>query len=336
MNDVFLTASSSPHIRSKEDVSIIMRDVVIALIPALACAIYFFGINALLLTIISVLTSVLAEALVQKLTKKPITINDWSAVVTGILLAFNLPVTAPWWLAVVGAAFAIIIVKQVFGGIGQNFMNPALAARAFLLASWPTRMTGTAFIWPRTADAVSSSTPLGLLSASMADATSSATASASATLATIELPSYLDLFVGNIAGTIGETSALALLIGGAYLLYRGVISWRIPIIYLGTVAVMSFVFGGNQLFSGDVIYHLLSGGLMLGAIFMATDYSSSPVTPRGQIIYALGCGILTAVIRLWGGYPEGVSYSVLLMNVAAPLIDKYTRPRVYGEVKVNA
>ena len=165
---------------------------------------------------------------------------------------------------------------------------------------------------PRTADAVSSSTPLGLLSASMADATSSATASASATLATIELPSYLDLFVGNIAGTIGETSTLALLIGGAYLLYRGVISWRIPIIYLGTVAVMSLVFGGNQLFSGDVIYHLLSGGLMLGAIFMATDYSSSPVTPRGQIIYALGCGILTAVIRLWGGYPEGVSYSCLL------------------------
>lgn len=334
MNDLFLTASSSPHIRSKKDVSVIMRDVIIALVPAFACAVYFFGINALILIILSVLSAVIAEALIQKITKKPITINDWSAVVTGLLLAFNLPPSAPWWIAVIGSAFAILLVKHAFGGIGQNFMNPALAARAFLLASWPTKMTA-GFVWPgAAADAVSSSTPLGMLHA--ADATATATAEASATLAAVELPSYMDLFLGNVAGVIGETSALALLIGFAYLLFRGVISWRIPVLYIGTVAAMTFVFGSDGLFTGDGIFHILSGGLMLGAIFMATDYSSSPVTPKGQIIFALGCGIITSVIRLWGGYPEGVSYSILLMNVAAPLIDKYTTPKIYGEVKANA
>ena len=183
-------------------------------------------------------------------------------------------------------------------------------------------------------DATSSSTPLEMLHA--ADATSTATAEASATLAAVDLPSYLDLFSGNVAGVIGETSALALLIGFAYLLYRGVISWRIPVIYIGTVGAITFLFGAEGLFTGDGIYHILSGGLMLGAIFMATDYSSSPITPRGQIIFALGCGIITSVIRLWGGYPEGVTYAILLMNVAAPLIDKYTIPKIYGEVKVNA
>ncbi|HHT50556.1 MAG TPA: RnfABCDGE type electron transport complex subunit D [Eubacteriaceae bacterium] len=332
-NELFLTASSSPHIRTKEDVGVIMRDVVIALVPAFGCALYFFGINALILVTSSVLSAVIAEGLIQKLTKKPITINDWSAVVTGLLLAFNLPPSAPWWLAVIGSAFAILIVKHTFGGIGQNFMNPALAARAFLLASWPTKMTA-GFVLPRTLDGVSSSTPLAMLYA--ADATATATAEASATLTAVDLPSYMDLFLGNVAGVIGETSAIALLIGFAYLLYRGVISWRIPVIYIGVVGLMTFVFGANGLFTGNGIYHILSGGLMLGAIFMATDYSSSPVTPRGQIIFALGCGILTSVIRLWGGYPEGVSYSILLMNVAAPLIDKYTIPKIYGEVKANA
>lgn len=322
MNDLFLTASSSPHIRTKEDVSVIMRDVVIALLPAFACAVYFFGLNALSLIIISVLSAVSAEALIQKITKKPITIKDGSAVVTGLLLAFNLPPCVPWWIAVVGAAFAILIVKHAFGGLGQNFMNPALAARAFLLASWPTKITA-GFACPSIRiDAISSSTPLALLNA--ADG------------AVAELPNYMSLFLGNVAGSIGETSALALLIGFAYLLYRGVISWRIPVIYIGTVAAMTFVFGPRGLFTGDAIYHVLSGSLMIGAIFMATDYSSSPVTPRGQIIFALGCGLITSIIRLWGGYPEGVSYAILLMNVAAPLIDKYTRPKIYGEVKANA
>lgn len=307
MSDMFLSASSSPHIRSKEDTSVIMRDVVIALIPALIASVYYFGMDALILTLISIVTAVVTEGLIQKIIKVPVRIYDGSAVVTGMLLAFNLPPTAPWWLAVIGSAFAIAIVKLAFGGIGQNFMNPALAARAFLLASWGTRMT--TFEWP---DIVGTATPLEMLAAGG------------------EVPSYMDLFLGNVAGVLGETSALAILIGGAYLLYRGVISWRVPVIYLGTVAVITLIAGS------DPVYHLLSGGLMLGAFFMATDYSSSPVTAKGQVIFALGCGILTSVIRLWGGYPEGVSYSILLMNVATPLIDKYTRPRVYGEVKANA
>ncbi|MCR1899890.1 RnfABCDGE type electron transport complex subunit D [Irregularibacter muris] len=322
MSDMFLTASSSPHVRSKEDVSIIMRDVVIALLPAFICSIYFFGMKALTLTLVAVLVAVGTEALIQKLMKKPITINDWSAVVTGVLLAFNLPAGAPWWIALIGSVFAIAIVKHAFGGIGQNFMNPALAARAFLLASWPTRMTAAAFTWPGGADAVATATPLELLKGAEG--------------VVGELPSIASLFMGNVAGTIGETSALALIIGGAYLLYRKVITWRIPTIYIGTVAVLTFIFGQDGLFTGNVLYHLFAGGLMLGAFYMATDYSSSPVTPRGQIIYALGCGIITSAIRLWGGYPEGVSYSILLMNVAAPLIDKYTMPKIYGEVKANA
>lgn len=307
MSDMFLSASSSPHIRSKEDTSVIMRDVVIALIPALIASVYYFGMDALILTLISIVTAVVTEGLIQKIIKVPVRIYDGSAVVTGMLLAFNLPPTAPWWLAVIGSAFAIAIVKLAFGGIGQNFMNPALAARAFLLASWGTQMT--TFEWP---DIVGTATPLEMLAAGG------------------EIPSYMDLFLGNVAGVLGETSALAILIGGAYLLYRGVISWRVPVIYLGTVAVITLIAGS------DPVYHLLSGGLMLGAFFMATDYSSSPVTAKGQVIFAIGCGILTSVIRLWGGYPEGVSYSILLMNVATPLIDKYTRPRVYGEVKANA
>lgn len=307
MSDLFLSASSSPHIRAKEDTGVIMRDVAIALIPALIASVYYFGMDAFILTLVSVVTAVVTEGLIQKIIKKPIRITDGSAVVTGMLLAFNLPPTAPWWLAVIGSAFAIAIVKEAFGGIGQNFMNPALAARAFLLASWGTRMT--AFRWP---DIVGTATPLAMLEAGG------------------DLPSYMNLFLGNIAGTLGETSTLAILIGAAYLLYRGVIGWRIPVIYIGTVAVITFVAGS------DPIYHLLSGGLMLGAFFMATDYSSSPVTAKGQVIFALGCGILTSVIRLWGGYPEGVSYSILLMNVATPLIDKYIRPRIYGEVKQNA
>lgn len=308
MSDVYLKASSSPHIRAKKDVRVIMRDVVIALLPALIVSIYYFGMDALILTLISIFTAVISETLIEKIMKKPITINDWSAVVTGMLLAFNLPSTAPWWLAVIGSAFAILIVKHAFGGLGQNFVNPALAARAFLLSSWGTRMT--AFEWP---DIVGTATPLGMLATGEG-----------------QLPSYLDLFLGNVAGCLGETSAIALLLGGCYLLYRKVITWKIPVVYLATVGVITFIVGS------DPIYHLLSGGLMLGAIFMATDYATSPSTSKGQIIYALGCGILTSIIRLWGGYPEGVSYSILLMNVATPIIDKFIVPKVYGEVKSNA
>lgn len=318
MENEQLVVSSSPHVRSESSVSGIMLDVVIALVPAVIAAAIFFGIRALFIIGISIATAVFTEALIQYLMKKPVTINDWSAVVTGLLLAFNLPPTAPWWLVVIGSAFAIAIVKQLFGGLGYNFLNPALAARAFLLASWPVRMT--AWVQPG-ADAVTTATPLAILKG---------------TEAAGQLPSLMNMFVGNIGGTIGETSALALLIGAAYLLYKRVINWRIPFIYIATVGVLTWILGPDGAFTGQPLYHILGGGLILGAFFMATDYVTSPVTPLGQIIMGLGCGIITVVIRLYGGYPEGVSYSILFMNVAAPLIERYTVPKKFGEVKSRA
>lgn len=309
-----LIASSSPHIRSDETISRIMLDVIIALLPATLASIYFFRLNAFMLIALSVVSAVATEAIFQKARKKPITINDLSAVVTGLLVAFNIPASAPWWIPVIGSAFAIAIVKQFFGGLGHNFMNPALAARAMLLASWPTIMTD--WVTPGV-DAMTTATPLAILKG-QAEGT---------------LPSLTDMLLGNIGGSLGETSAILLIIGGIYLLYRGVINWRIPFTYIGTVAVIMLVFGGGL---ENTAYHLLAGGLMLGAFFMATDYASSPVTKKGQIIFGIGAGLLTAIIRLKGGYPEGVSYSILLMNVAAPLIDKYTSPKVFGEVKQNA
>lgn len=312
-----LIASSSPHIRSSESINKIMRDVVIALLPATLAGIYFFRFDAVKVIFLAILSAVVTEAVIQKVRKQEVTINDWSAVVTGLLLAFNLPATAPWWLPVIGSVFAIAIVKQAFGGVGHNFMNPALAARAMLLASWPVQMTN--WVSPGT-DAVSTATPLALISGGEGVAEA--------------LPSIGDLFIGNTGGCIGETSAVFLILGGIYLVYRGVITPRVPVIYISTVAVLTFVFGGFSLYY--MIYQVFAGGLMIGAIYMATDYASSPVTPKGQAIFALGCGIITSIIRLYGGYPEGVSYSILLMNVASPLIDKYTSPRVFGEVKQNA
>ena len=307
-----LRVSSSPHIRSKDTVSSIMRDVVIALLPATAASIYFFGINAAIIVAITILTAVVTEAAIQKIRKKDVTINDWSAVVTGLLLALNLPASAPWWLPVIGAVFAIAIVKHVFGGIGSNFMNPALAARAFLVTSWPIQMTS--WVAPG-ADAVSTATPLGMIKEGSATA----------------LPSLMDAMIGNIGGSLGETSAILLIIGGLYLLYRRVISYRIPVFYIGTVFVLTFLLGGFDITKS--IYGIFVGGLMLGAIFMATDYSSSPITPKGQIVFAMGAGILTTLIRFYGGYPEGVQFSILLMNVATPLIERYTAPKVFGGAK---
>ncbi len=309
-----LIVSMSPHIRADESISKIMRDVVIALLPATLAGVYYYRMGAVKVIIAAILTAIITEAAIQKIRKQPVTINDWSAIVTGLLLAFNIPATAPWWIPVIGSIFAIAIVKHAFGGLGHNFMNPALAARAMLLASWPVPMTN--WVTPG-ADAVSTATPLALISGAEG--------------AEQALPSIWDLAIGNVGGCIGETSALLLILGGLYLIYKGVIAPRIPIIYISTVAVLTFLMGGFSL--EFVIYQVLAGGLMLGAFFMATDYASSPVTPRGQIIYALGCGIITSVIRIYGGYPEGVSYSILLMNVAAPLIDKYTSPRIFGEVK---
>jgi electron transport complex protein RnfD len=307
-----LRVSSSPHIRSKDSVNSIMRDVVIALLPATGASIYFFGINAAMIVAVTILTALVTEAVIQKVRKKDITINDWSAAVTGLLLALNLPASVPLWIPVIGAIFAIAIVKHAFGGIGSNFMNPALAARAFLVTSWPIEMTSWITTGP---DAVSAATPLGIMKEGSAAA----------------LPSLMDVMTGSIGGSLGETSALLLILGGVYLLYRGVISYRIPTFYIGTVFVLTFLLDGFSITNS--VYSIFVGGLMLGAIYMATDYSSSPITPKGQIVFAVGAGLLTTLIRLYGGYPEGVQFSILLMNVATPLIERYTAPKVFGGAK---
>ena len=312
-----LTVSSSPHLRSPEAVPGLMREVVLALLPALAASLYFFGMYSLLLVVVSVATALGTEAAWQKLTHRPLTTGDWSAVITGVLLAFNLPPRAPWWLAVVGSAFAVLIAKQLFGGLGHNFVNPALAGRAFLLASWPAAMT----TWTAPFAARTMATPLPLLLPKGQE------------LAGVAPPHYLDLFLGSVPGCLGETSALALLAGGLYLIWRRIIDWRIPAFYLGTVAALGWVLGGpHGFFRGDPLYHLLAGGLMLGAFFMATDWVTTPVTRKGRVVFAIGCGVITVLIRVYGGYPEGVSYSILLMNLATPLIDRYTVPRQFGAV----
>ena len=320
-----LIVSSSPHIRSKDSVNSIMRDVVLALTPATAWGIYKFGMNAFMVVAVAIIAAMVTEAAIQKMRGVPVTVTDWSAALTGLLLAMNVPASAPWWIPVIGSIFAIAIVKQAFGGLGHNFMNPALAARAMLMASWPVRMTA----WTKPglaavgADAVSTATPLAMLKDSYAFDVTAAVSSS-----TYQAPGLMDVMMGNVAGCIGEVSGILLILGGLYLMYRKVITWRIPTIYIGTVAVLTLILGGFDF--NLMLYHLFAGGLMLGAFFMATDYASSPINPRGQMIFAFGCGLLTTVIRFYGGYPEGVSYSILLMNVAAPLIEKYSGPRVFG------
>ncbi len=316
MGKQFYTVSSSPHIRSKDSIENIMVDVLIALTPATVMGVYFFGINALITIAISIIACVGFEALFQKMTNQTISVNDYSAAVTGLLLAMNLPPTSPIWMPIVGSFVAIVIVKQLFGGLGQNFMNPALAARAFLLAAYPIKMTD----W--VVDGVSSATPLAMMKENGFIPKS---------------PDYINALIGHIGGTIGETCALALILGGLYLMARKVISWRIPVTYIGTVFVVTFIFGRNGagLMNGVAVYELLTGGLLLGAFFMATDYSSSPITPAGQLIMGVGCGVLTGVIRIYGGYPEGVAYAILIMNLVVPLIDRFVKGRVFGEVRHN-
>lgn len=320
-----LIVSSSPHVRTNKDTSYIMKQVVIALLPATLAALFFFRLSALNVIFFCVTGSVGAEFLCQKISKQESTIGDFSAVVTGLLLAFNVPASLPWWMCLLGAAFAIIVVKMVFGGIGNNFVNPALAARAFLLASFPVAMT----LWTRTGvnwvssgniDAYTTATPLSFLKAGSNGVSSLADSGISIS----------NMLIGNIGGCIGETSAVLIILGGLYLMYKGIINYVIPTFYICTVAILMFILGGfNFIF---VIYELLAGGLMLGAFFMLTDYTTSPMTKKGKIIYAVLAGLITTVIRLYGGYPEGVSYSILFVNIMTPLIDKYTKTKVFGEV----
>jgi len=315
--NVILTVSSPPHIFGRDTVRRRMRDVLIALSPAAIAAIYVYGTHVLSVMAVAMASAAGAEFIFRKVTGKKNTIADMSALITGLLVAFNLPPAAPLWLAAVGGAFAIVVVKQLFGGLGQNFLNPALAARAFLLASFPTYMTNWA---PRPDfDGVAEPTLLAV-----ARATENFVPRAGL---------YAELLFHKVGGTIGEVSALALIAGGVYLLVRRVINWRIPVFYIGSFALFAFVLGREAFFSGDVLFEVLSGGLLLGAFFMATDYATSPISPGGKVIMGIGCGFLTVLIRFYGGYPEGVSYAILLMNLLVPVIDRHVRPRVYGKAR---
>lgn len=315
-----LTVSASPHVRSSSTVPNIMLDVIIALIPSLIASIVLFGFRSLLITAVCVAACVAFEYISRKIMKRDTTIGDLSAVVTGMLLAFNLPVTIPLWMCVVGCFFAIVVVKQFFGGIGQNFVNPAIGGRIVMLVSFSSAMTNwTAPLeWFKNGgiDAMSTATPLASLTAN-ADYTS--------------LPSLLDMFLGVRGGCIGETCAVALLLGFVYLLIRKVIKPVIPVCFVGTVAVIMFIAGKGSF--EFMLYEVLAGGLLLGAIFMATDYATSPITTKGKIIFAIGCGIITAVIRLFANLPEGVSYSIIIMNILVPHIEAITKPRPFGAEK---
>jgi len=307
-----LFVSSSPHIHTDESVRRIMWMVSLSLLPAGAAGVFIFGPQALWVILAAVLGAVVSEALIQLVSKKKVTLLDGSAALTGLLLAFNLPASVPLWLPFAGSFFAIVIAKHLFGGLGQNIFNPALAGRAFLMASWPTYMT--AFTRPLQYDAVTSATPLALLKEGKV----------------FENLNYVDLLLGRRGGCIGEVCVAALLLGAVFLLAKGYISWHIPGSFLLTSGVLMWVFGPRGYLTGDWVFHLLSGGLILGAFFMATDYVTSPLTRKGQLIFGAGCGLITAVVRLWGGYPEGASYAILMMNAATPIIDRYTKNRVYG------
>lgn len=303
-----LLVSSAPHITGKDSTASLMRDLIIAMVPAMAASVFFFGVQSLILTAVSVLACVAFEYLYEKMLKKPITVGDLSAAVTGILLAFNCPTSLPLWTVVVGAFFAIIIVKQLFGGLGYNFANPAIVARIILGLGYTGLMTSWTFPATVSGDAVASATPLAVYAAG----------------GTVN---YLDMFVGSTGGVLGETSALALLLGFVYLVVRKVISPTIPVTYVATVAVLAVVLGV------DPVVYVLGGGLLLGAIFMATDYVTSPYTEKGKIIFGIGLGVITVIIRRFGSMTEGVSYAILLMNLVVPYINKATRQKPLGAPK---
>lgn len=303
-----LLVSSAPHITGKDTTASLMRDLIIAMVPAMAASVFFFGVKSLILTAVSVLACVAFEFMYQKMLKKPVTISDLSAAVTGILIAFNCPPTLPLWTVVIGAFFAIVIVKQLFGGLGYNFANPAIVARIILGLGYTGLMTSWTFPATISGDAVASATPLAVYAAG----------------GTVN---YLDMFVGATGGVLGETSALALLLGFVYLVVRKVISPTIPVTYVATVAVLAVVLGV------DPVVYVLGGGLLLGAIFMATDYVTSPYTEKGKIIFGIGLGVITVMIRRFGSMTEGVSYAILLMNLVVPYINKATRQKPLGAPK---
>lgn len=318
-----LTVSASPHVRSSETTTGIMLDVIIALVPAVVMSVVYFGTRALALTAVCVVTSVICEYIARKVMKRNNTIGDLSAVVTGLILAMNLPATLPFWMAAIGSVIAIVVVKQMFGGIGQNFVNPAMTARIILMVSFPTAMANWVVPFSSTwsADAVTAATPMAQL----------ASVSGGDLSACSELPSLTQMLIGYHGGSMGEVCSLALIAGGIYLILRRVISPVIPLCFIGTVGVCTLISGhGNFEY---VAYELLGGGLMLGAFFMATDYTTSPINFKGKIIFGIGCGLITSVIRIFGSLPEGVSFSIILMNILVPHIENLTTAKPFGEVK---
>ena len=315
-----LIVAPAPHVQSMQSTANIMRDVVIALIPALAVSTYVFGVDVLVVTAISVLSCVLFEYLIQRfMVGGQLTINNWSAVVTGVLLAFNLPSSIPWWIVIIGAFVAIAIAKMTFGGIGKNPFNPALVGRVFLLLAYPVQMTSFPMPQGEHLDALSGATMLSAVKQG-----------------TVGVDKIMGshLLIGNMPGSLGEVAAVALLLGFVYLLWRKVITWHVPVTILGTMAVFAFIValtrGGGELLWQFPVFHVLAGGALLGAIFMATDYSSSPMTVKGGVIFGVGIGVITMLIRLWGAYPEGMSFAILIMNSCVPLINKYIKPTRFG------
>ena len=323
-----LIVSTSPHIQSEETTSRIMWSVNASLLPAVVMGAYFFGPKAIITVAISIISAVLSEYIFQKALKRKISVSDGSAFLTGLLLGMNLPPAVPFYIPIIGSFVAVVITKQLFGGLGFNIFNPALIGRAFLLISFPRLMT----IWKEPVaafvhiDAKTTATPLGILKEEGITKLIEAFGD--------KITLYTQLLIGHRAGSIGETSSIALLLGAAFLLYRGYISWHIPASFLGTAAIIAWIFGAKgALFAGDPIVHLLSGGMLLGAFFMATDYVTCPSIKNGQIIFGIGCGFLTMIIRLKGGYPEGVMFAILLMNCFSPLIDRGFKTKVFGAVK---
>lgn len=313
MNENFYNVSANPHVRAAATTQSIMLDVIIALLPATLFGFWNFGIPAVINVALCIATCMIAEYVWQKCMHKKVTVLDMSAALTGLLLGINLPPQVPYWMPVLGGIFAIIVVKQVFGGLGQNFMNPALGARCFLVISFAGLMTNfTANGWGTVFDATTSATPLAMLKAG-------------------EAVNIKAMFIGNTAGTIGETSALLLILGGVYLIVKKIISWRIPVCYIVTLGIFALLFGGHGFDMTYLAAHLCGGGLMLGAFFMATDYVTSPITPNGQIVFGILLGILTGIFRIFGGSAEGVSYAIIFCNLLVPLIERFTTPAAFGK-----
>ncbi len=315
MKEKSFYVKSSPHIHSGASVQGIMFTVIAALIPAGIAGVWYFRFNALILMLTCTVVCILTEAVIQKIRKVPITISDGSTILTGLLLSFSLPASLPVWMAAVGSFFAIAIAKQAFGGLGCNIFNPALAGRVFLLTSWPKQMTS--WVSPFSLDAISSATPLAIEKLNLQK----------------PIPNIFDMLVGNRAGCIGETAIILLALGGIFLIYKNIITWHIPVTFIFTLGILGWLFAGDEIFKMNPLFYLMAGGVILGAIFMATDYVTSPLTERGKIIFGFGCGFITFIIREFGGFPEGVAYSILLMNCLVPLIDRLTQDRVFGTIK---